>query len=615
MTNWIRRVGICLLCAITCAANADILLDWERAYHVNPNDESFTDVAIDNVGNVYAIGNSYNGSNFDAIVVKYGAGGGFHWAIKFNGAGDQKGRKIAVTPDGTALFVAYDSNPRRMWLRRLNPANGTTVWQTYADASAPATGESQSLLVDPTTSNVHWARLHLTSGVTAALVISAFTSAGANVGGFGTGLSTPNHKVLDACLRPGGGVIYLSANPAGGLPGASITGTDSQGNYLGNAYPNQGTGVASSPANGGVAYVIGRISPSAISIYRINPANMTLALNALDTFTGLTAVTVTDVVAGPDGNAYAMGYEDVAGKGKEWFAAKYAYGNLSRMWRTARPNTANDEFFRAGAVDEFGNLAVLGIRSGATDQIFTKVLDGATGNLIGQVSASAPSGSTNLFAIAANASGVFASAGCRQDVGFTSTYLTKVSQNGLKQITAPMLNYVGGQTVPCTVSMYAVTGASRTITLASNSPFVQPPANVLVFAANLTRSFNVATVPTSVDRSIVLSATWQGVTRQVAFTLRAPRPSSLSITPDTVTGGNSSTGLVVMTGAAPQGGLNVNLSSNGPEVIVPASISLAAGATQKSFQVNTSVVGASVTRTVSASANGVTKTDTLTVNP
>lgn len=614
MTTWMRPAAACLMLSAAFAANADILLDWERTYHVNLNDESFNDVSIDDAGNVYAIGTSYNGSNYDAIVVKYGAGGSFHWAVKFNGAGDQKGRKIAVTSDGSALFVAFDSNPSRMWLRRINPANGAPVWGTNVNAIAPRTAESRSLIVDLAANLVHWGRWHYQAGVISIMDLTTYDFAGAPLGGFGTGLTTPDYRILDAVPRPGGGAMYLAGNPNNNPPNSTVTFTSPNGDYDGTVYPNQGTAIGSHPGNNGVAYVFGRVAPNALALYRLNPFTMTLAATGTDTFTGLTNVTVTDVVAGPDGNGYAIGFEDVAGKGKEWFAAKYST-SLNRMWRTTRPNTVNDDFFRAGAADEFGNLAVLGVRAGATDQIFTKILDGATGNLIGQVSKSAPSGTTNLFGIDCNASGVFASAGQLQDAGFSSAYVTKVSQNGLKQISVPLLNYIGGQTIPCTISMYASTGSSRTINLASNSPFATLSPTTLVFAGNTTRTFNVATIPTSIDRFITISATFQGVTRQDSFTLRAPRPDSLTMTPDAVTGGSPSSGLVVMTGAAPQGGISVTLSSNGPEVTVPASIALAAGATQKSFQANTSAVVATVTRTISATANGATKTNTLTVNP
>ncbi|PYU52073.1 MAG: hypothetical protein DMG48_06570 [Acidobacteria bacterium] len=92
--------------------------------------------------------------------------------------------------------------------------------------------------------------------------------------------------------------------------------------------------------------------------------------------------------------------------------------------------------------------------------------------------------------------------------------------------------------------------------------------------------------------------------------------STLSLNPTTVTGGDSSTGTVTLSGPAPSGGAQVALSSNDTSVAtVPSSVTVAAGATSATFTVSTSAVSASTTVTISASYAGVTKTASLTVNP
>jgi len=92
--------------------------------------------------------------------------------------------------------------------------------------------------------------------------------------------------------------------------------------------------------------------------------------------------------------------------------------------------------------------------------------------------------------------------------------------------------------------------------------------------------------------------------------------SSLSLNPTNVTGGNSSTGTVTLSGPAPSGGAQVALSSSDASVTaVPSSVTVAAGATSATFSISTSAVTASTTVTISASYAGVTKTALLTVNP
>src|SRR3989440_158831 len=92
--------------------------------------------------------------------------------------------------------------------------------------------------------------------------------------------------------------------------------------------------------------------------------------------------------------------------------------------------------------------------------------------------------------------------------------------------------------------------------------------------------------------------------------------STLSLNPTTVTGGDSSTGTVTLSGPAPSGGAQVALSSSDTLVAtVPSSVTVAAGATSATFTISTSTVSASTIVIISASYASVTKTASLTVNP
>jgi hypothetical protein len=92
--------------------------------------------------------------------------------------------------------------------------------------------------------------------------------------------------------------------------------------------------------------------------------------------------------------------------------------------------------------------------------------------------------------------------------------------------------------------------------------------------------------------------------------------SSLSLNPTSVTGGNSSTGTVTLSGPAPAGGAQVALSSSDTTVArVPSIVTVAAGATSASFTVRTSAVVTSTTVSISAAYGGVNRTASLTVTP
>jgi hypothetical protein len=92
--------------------------------------------------------------------------------------------------------------------------------------------------------------------------------------------------------------------------------------------------------------------------------------------------------------------------------------------------------------------------------------------------------------------------------------------------------------------------------------------------------------------------------------------SSLSLNPTSVTGGNSSTGTVTLSGPAPTGGADVTLSSNDTTAAtVPSSVTVAAGATSATFTISTSAVASSTTVTISAAYGGATRSASLTVTP
>ena len=95
-----------------------------------------------------------------------------------------------------------------------------------------------------------------------------------------------------------------------------------------------------------------------------------------------------------------------------------------------------------------------------------------------------------------------------------------------------------------------------------------------------------------------------------------PVLTSLGVNPSSVVGGSPSTGTVTLSGPAPAGGAVVSLSSdNTSAATVPASVTVAAGATSATFAVTTSPVSGSTAVTISAVYGGVTRTAPLTVTP
>ena len=91
--------------------------------------------------------------------------------------------------------------------------------------------------------------------------------------------------------------------------------------------------------------------------------------------------------------------------------------------------------------------------------------------------------------------------------------------------------------------------------------------------------------------------------------------NTLSVTPSTVTGGQSATGMVSLTGAAPAGGALIGLASANPAASVPSSVTIAANATSANFSVSTTTVASTSVGNITANYGGVNKSATMTVNP
>jgi hypothetical protein len=90
---------------------------------------------------------------------------------------------------------------------------------------------------------------------------------------------------------------------------------------------------------------------------------------------------------------------------------------------------------------------------------------------------------------------------------------------------------------------------------------------------------------------------------------------SVTVTPSSAIGGTSRTGTVTLTGAAPSGGIAVNLASSIVVAQVPAMITIPANASAANFTVTTSSVSAVTAGSISASYNGVSKSASISVLP
>jgi len=118
------------------------------------------------------------------------------------------------------------------------------------------------------------------------------------------------------------------------------------------------------------------------------------------------------------------------------------------------------------------------------------------------------------------------------------------------------------------------------------------------------------------DPSGVYKSTNGGANWNPTGVITWPHLSSVSLYPASVAGGSSSTGTVILSTAAPAGGAVVALSSDNPAVAsVPASVTVASGATTADFTVSTGPVTGSIAVTIWGLYGGASNTAIFTVTP
>ncbi len=214
--------------------------------------------------------------------------------------------------------------------------------------------------------------------------------------------------------------------------------------------------------------------------------------------------------------------------------------------------------------------------------------------------------------------------------GVTQTYNLTVNPAtvavSLVSVSASPNPVTSGSNATGTVTL---SGAAPTggivVTLSSNksSDAVPSTTTVTVPAGSTTANFTIYTAKNLTSPvTAIISAVYNGVTQTYSLTVNPLTTtvslSSVSISPSTVTAGTNSTGTVTLSAAAPAGGIVVALSSNLPSDAVPAvtSVTVAAGSTSATFKIYTAKsLTRTITATISAVYNGVTKTATITVNP
>src|SRR5438094_2562756 len=186
---------------------------------------------------------------------------------------------------------------------------------------------------------------------------------------------------------------------------------------------------------------------------------------------------------------------------------------------------------------------------------------------------------------------------------------------GVSSISVTPASVIGGTQATATVTLNGTApSGGGAVNLASSDPAATVPSSITVAANGTTATFTVSTNPVSTNTPVTVSAIYDNSTQTTGLTVTPPQVISLTFIPNSVVGGNSSSGTVTLNGPAPSSGALVALSSsNSSLAAVPVNITVPANTSTATFTVTTSPVITSTSVSISASYSNSTSTGSLAV--
>lgn len=598
-------IGALVSCGLLASAQDTI---FSQAYY---SDSSYTSCAIDNANNVYAFGNRPGSTKIGLILTRYNGNGVEAWHKIPYFSPDFDAVDVQLDSSGTPYFYfrQYDSTvASAAVLEKRSAATGEIVWaKTYTGGSK---ARPDGLCIDNADRVYRGATVDYNLVVPVAH-IDLFNAAGDPAGSASWNLGTHN-RIIDMVARPEGGAFVLTGTDPNltTVSYAQLTYITPAGAIGWQVIVGYAIKIAYTPYAGGQIYCAGRVVDNKYRLSRVAFSTGAVAYSRDILTPNGNYCRVRSLAADADGGSYLAGANSANG-GAMWHPYKAAFTGLSfaTNWEVDSA-LANGESMSV-AVDKFGTVRYADIWDANYGILWS--VDAISGIDMGENDFNGSP--TFPQEVRVNSSGFAAYVGRfhSNTLSLWGGFARLVGQRGLKNVTLPLTSYVGGQDVTATVRLYRTEPTSKTVFLSGNT-YATVPASVVITSGSLSSTFNVHLMPTALDRMVTVTASLAGVQRTFNFVVKAPTPSNLMLVPNWLHGGANSNGAVTINGTAPTGGIACALSS-GSGTSVPPFATIPAGGTTRAFTVNTSPTSVTITRTVSATYLGVTRTSTLTIVP
>lgn len=194
----------------------------------------------------------------------------------------------------------------------------------------------------------------------------------------------------------------------------------------------------------------------------------------------------------------------------------------------------------------------------------------------------------------------------------------QAAAEGVTSIELSSASVIGGAQVKATVTLAAPAPATGTVVhlSSSNDQAAVVPASLKVEPYSQTATFTVMSKPSLAPAAAQIAANHRGQAAVINLRIEPVKLTGLTLTRTAVIGScQTVTGTIYLSGPAPAKGLAVKLAGSNSSVAVPASVTVPANETNRSFVINTAAVKAPTVSQISALYGAHKFSRDVTVNP
>jgi FG-GAP-like repeat/CARDB/Beta-propeller repeat len=354
----------------------DIAQLWKQDYQAGGsfNMAEATDLKVDSAGNLYVVGNSYNGLNYDIVTTKYDASGNQVWQKFYDGGDSDQAVAMALDAQGNINVTGRSYNTATSSddyvVIKYRP-DGSQVWSSPSRYDNAGQDDDPAELATDGAGNVYVTGSTCSDVATTCqyLTVAFSVTDGAPLWNaiYNNGSASQNNKAVAIGLD-GAGNVYVTGTSSGSSDDIATVKYSASGSQVWtNRYDssNNDRAVAMAVDNSGNLYIAGMtygVGYPAIEVLKYNTDGLnpqgTPGVQWVQTYSGTPEAIPSALTIDGSGNVYVTG--EIGLPGNHDFVTIKFMPNGVVAWAQAFGNPGVDDRAISVAVDGQGNVYVAG---------------------------------------------------------------------------------------------------------------------------------------------------------------------------------------------------------------------------------------------------------------